>query len=77
MTLPNESNVITSRWTTEGVSARCYACDWRKRGSQSSVVAAAKRHVEGAPAHKVELTRSQWRLTMTDPNERQRATAGE
>jgi hypothetical protein len=63
--------VENTKWTTERVSARCERreCGFRKVGSQSAAVSAAKRHVEET-GHTVELSRSQWRLTMPEGGRR-------
>lgn len=59
--------VSNTKWMTESASARCRAtgCPFRKHGTQSAVVSAARRHVEQS-GHEVDLTRSQWRMTLPE-----------
>lgn len=46
----------------DGVSARCYSCDWRARGNQVSVNTKAVRHVRETGHERVEVCRSQWKI---------------
>ena len=73
MTLPETGNLdelVCRHSTFETVGdllASCEDCDWRARGKQGSITAAARRHVTANPEHRVTTRRTQEKTTYMRP----------